>query len=138
MTRPATPPVTKAELIQTARSYLASAKQSLAVAPRIDNLIYTDADITSEAAATACIAALKAIDAYVVARGIYSTPQTMNEYKLVVDAMSCANQIYPRLTIVFQNLHLFAYQCRGVEIEMIKSGMRCVKEIIDIIEKTPY
>jgi hypothetical protein len=42
---------------------------------------------------------------------------------------------HPNLITAYQNLHIFAYYRGGVNLDMIKAGIKSVEEIINTLEK---
>ena len=124
----------KPEQLIQAEAYLQQARVLLAQSHIIDNMIFSDVRVTRDACALACLAVLKAIDAYFIHRGIRQLPVTIDDYRLAVEHMPIRRRIQPRLTIVYQNLHVLGYLSGGVDVEMIRSGFKRAKEIIQLIE----
>jgi hypothetical protein len=129
-------PIRPTDLLAEARGYYHEARCKLATTYVVDHIIYADPDVTREAAALAFLAALKAIDGYALARGYARAPMSIEEYQEVVSGMPypLGRIIQVRLGVVYQNLNMLAYQAGGVEVEMIKSGFRRAREIIDAVE----
>ncbi len=129
-------PIRPADLLAEARGYYHEARRILATTHVVDHIIYADPDVTREAAAMAFLAALKAIDGYALARRFVRAPIAIEEYQEVVSVMPypLGRIVQVRLGVVYQNLNMLAYQAGGVEVEMIKSGFRRAREIIDAIE----
>jgi len=129
-------PLHPLELIAEARGYYHEARRILATTYVVDHIIYADPEVTREASAMAFMAALKAIDGYAIAKGYVRAPIAIEEYQEVAEAMPypLSRVVQVRLGVVYQNLNMLAYQAGGVEVEMIKSGFRRAKEIIDAVE----
>ena len=130
----------KAHLLSEARRYLQNAKDTLKPIPILENIIYEDVKYVSKAAAIAYLGALKAIDAYLFGIGkihsLKEKPASIEEYYKVVSQMTFANKMYPRLKVAYHNLHLLAYYKENASIDVIKSGFKAVKEMIDMVENS--
>jgi len=99
---------------------------------------YEDVKYVAKAAGIAYLAALKAIDAYLIGIGKIQTlrqkPKSIEEYYKVVSEMSFRNKIYPRLRAVYDTLHLTAYYHENASVGNLKDGFKATKEMIEIIE----
>ena len=123
--------------ISEAYRYLANAKETIAKSP-IAYGIYTDSKYVREAVGIAYLAALKALDVYSISKGmkIAELPQSIEEYLTFVKKKIPLNgKLSAAITIVYQNLHIFAYYRGGVETTMVKSGFQNVRKTIDMINK---
>ena len=71
----------KKELIKEAKRYLANGKETIAKSP-IEGKLYADEKYVREGAGIAYLAALKAIDGYLVGKGISKDklPKSIEEY----------------------------------------------------------
>ena len=123
--------------ISEAYRYLANAKETIAKSP-IEYGIYTDSKYVREAAGIAYLAALKALDVYSISKGmkIAELPQSIEEYLTFVKKKIPLNgKLSAAITIVYQNLHIFAYYRGGTAILMVKEGFENVRKTIDMINK---
>lgn len=124
--------------IQEAYRYLANAKQTLANSP-IEYGIYTDSKYVSEAAGIAYLSALKAINIFLLSRGMQEKefPQSIEGYRdMIRNKMPHNGKLMAALHIAYQNLHLFGCYRGGTDVKMIKSGLENCKKIIEMIDKT--
>jgi hypothetical protein len=124
----------KPEQLVQATDYLRQAQFLLGQSHIIDNIVFADVRVTRDACAMACLAVLKAIDAYMIHRGVQQLPMTIDDYRVAVETMPIRRRIQPRLTVVYQNLHMLGYMSGGVDVEMIKSGFRRAHEILQLID----
>src|SRR3989339_1701256 len=128
----------KEQAIAEAKRYLANAKETIAKSP-IDpyGKIYEDSKYVSEGSAIAYLAALKAIDGWLLGRGISNDklPKSIEEYWAIRKHIPHNGKFTADLTIAYQNLHIGAYNHGQVDINIIKNGLKAVKEIISILEK---
>ena len=102
-----------------------------------DNKIYEDAKYVREGAAMAYLAALKAIDGWLLGKGTQyeKLPKSIAEYWEVRRKIPHNGKFTEDLTIAYQNLHLGACYQGFVDIEFVKNGLQAVKEIISMLEK---
>ena len=124
--------------IGEAYRYLANAKQTISKSS-IEYGIYTDSKYVREAAGIAYLSALKAIDTYLINKGIAEKdlPSSIEEYRTLVKKRIPLNgKLMAALKIVYENLHLFAYYRGGTDVKMVKSGFEQCKKIIDMLDKT--
>jgi hypothetical protein len=130
--------LTKEQAIAEAKRFLTNARETIAKSP-IDpyGKIYEDSKYIREGAAMAYLAALKAIDGWLIGRGTSSDklPKSIDDYWAVRKMIHHNGKFNADLTIVYQNLHIGAYYQGLVEISVIKSGLKVAKEIISILEK---
>ena len=99
---------------------------------------YNDAKYVREAAGIAYLAALKAIDAYLINKGVREDdlPDSIEEYRVFIKKKIPLNgKLTVALKIVYENLHLLAYYRSGTDVKMIKSGFENCKKIIDMLAK---
>jgi uncharacterized protein (UPF0128 family) len=130
-------PKTKEEAISEAKRFLKNAKEILSKTEIEYGKIYKDAKATREAAGIAYLAALLAIDGYLISKGIPKDklPTSIDGYMDAVRKIPRNGKLMANLIIAYQNLHIFAYYRGGVNIDMIKAGIKSVEEIINILEK---
>ncbi len=129
-------PLTPQEAIERSEEYYNNAKEILKDV-EIKFGIYTDGKKVREACAMGYLSALTAIDAYLLKRGKKpeELPTSFAEYREVVSKMPYNGKLTASLTAVYQNLHVLGYYRGGIEVEMIKSGFKHAKRIIDTIKK---
>jgi hypothetical protein len=132
--KPQTISRTKDEAIAEAKRYLKNAKEILSKV-KIEYDRYTDPKLVSEAAGVAYLAALKAIDGYLIGKGISpeKLPTSIEEYFDAIDKIPKNGKLRVNLRVVYENLHIFAYYRGGVSVEMIKAGIKSVEEIIKML-----
>ncbi len=131
-------PSTKDEAIQEAKRFLKNAKEILSRTEVEYGRIYKDPKATREAAGVAYLAALLAIDGYLISKGTPpdKLPTSIQGYMDAVKKKIPRNgKLMANLITAYQNLHIFAYYRGGVGVEMIKEGLKSVEEIIKILEK---
>ena len=135
--------ITKDEAIKEAYRYLLNAKQTISNSP-IEYGIYQDTKYVREAAGIAYLTALKAIDGYLIGKGIPADelPDSIEEYRRLVKKKIPLNGILVgALTIVYENLHLFAYYREGRSVNMVKEGFekhlvkKCGEAIFAVLKK---
>lgn len=123
--------------ISEAYRYLANAKETIAKSS-IGYGIYNDSKYVREAAGIAYLAALKALDVYLLYKGmnLSELPQSIEEYQTLMKKKIPLNgKLNGALTIVYQNLHIFAYYRGGVDIIMVKSGFDNARKVVEMISK---
>jgi len=117
--------------------YLANAKETIVKSP-IEYGIYTDSKYVREAAGIAYLAALKALDVFFISKGMKKAelPQSIEEYQTFIKKKILLNgKLNSALTIVYQNLHIFAYYRGGIGMEMVKEGFDNARKVIEMISK---
>jgi hypothetical protein len=128
---------TKKELMKEAKRYLANGKETIAKSP-IEGKLYTDEKYVREGAGIAYIAALKAIDGYLVSKGVSKDklPKSIEEYWTMKKKHIPHNGKFTQsLTIAYKTLHIAAYYQGLNTVSNVKEGMLAVKEIISMLEK---
>jgi len=130
-------PKTKDEAIKEAKRFLKNAKEILSKTEIEYNRIYKDPKATREAAGIAYLAALLAIDGYLISKGTSpdKLPTSIQGYMDAVKKIPRNGKLMANLITAYQNLHILAYYRGGVGVEMIKEGLKSVEEIIKILEK---
>ena len=121
--------------IGEAYRYLNNAKETIRKSP-MEYGAYSDAKYVREAAGIAYLAALKAIDTYLINKGIKEDdlPDSIEEYRILIKKKIPLNgKLMVALKIVYQNLHLFAYYRGGTGVDMVKEGFANCKKIIDML-----
>lgn len=127
----------KKELIKEAKRYLANGKETIAKSP-IEGKLYIDEKYVREGAGIAYLAALKAIDGYLVGKGISKDklPKSIEEYWAMKKKYIPHNGKFSQsLTIAYKTLHIAAYYQGLNTISNVKEGMQAVKEIITMLEE---
>lgn len=124
------------EALTSARHFIMYGSERLAQQYIIDNLVFYDYTITSDACLYGILGALKALDAYLSFQNFSPLPQTIEEYRTAVERYPIRRAVLPRLTIVYQNLHILGYQNNGVDIHALRSGFKSALELIEIIERS--
>ena len=123
--------------LSEAYRYLANAKETIVKSP-IEYGIYTDSKYVREAAGIAYLAALKALDVFFISKGMKKAelPQSIEEYQTFIKKKIPLNgKLNSALTIVYQNLHIFAYYRGGIGMEMVKEGFDNARKVIEMISK---
>jgi len=123
--------------IGEAYRYLANAKETLSKSP-IEYGRYTDSKYVREAAGIAYLATLKALDVFFISKGMKKAelPQSIEEYLTFIRKKIPLNgKLNGALTIVYQNLHIFAYYRGGTELNMVKAGFDNAQKVIEMINK---
>jgi hypothetical protein len=128
-------PKNKGEAIAEAKRFLKNAKEILSKAEIEYGRIYKDPKITREAAGIAYLAALMAIDGYLLSMGVPpdKLPASIEEYMSAVKKIPRNGKLMANLITAYQNLHIFAYYRGGVGVQMIKEGIKSVEEIIKTV-----
>jgi hypothetical protein len=130
-------PKTKEEAISEAKRFLKNAKEILSKTEIEYGKIYKDPKATREAAGIAYLAALLAIDGYLISKGTPKDklPTSIDGYMDAVRKIPRNGKLMANLITAYQNLHIFAYYRGGVNVDMIKAGIKSVEEIINTLEK---
>ncbi|MDT7908256.1 MAG: DUF5618 family protein [Candidatus Calescibacterium sp.] len=130
-------PKTKEEAISEAKRFLKNAKEILSKTEIEYGKIYKDPKATREAAGIAYLAALLAIDGYLISKGTPKDklPTSIDGYMDAVRKIPRNGKLMANLITAYQNLHIFAYYRGGVNVDMIKAGIKSVEEIINALEK---
>jgi hypothetical protein len=123
--------------IEEAYRYLENAKQTLSKSP-VEYGLYTDSKYIREAAGIAYLSALKAIDTYLLYKGIDrdKLPKSIDGYwDLMRKKIPVNGKLKSALTIAWENLHVFAYYRGAKDVKLLKSGFENCKKIIQMLEK---
>lgn len=129
-------PRTAEEAIKEAQEYFENAKETLKRSP-IEFGAYKKAKYVKEAAGMCYLAALQAIDSYLLANGRSpdKLPASIEEYREALKIVPHNGKLKVALRVVYENLHILAYYRGGVGVNMIKEGFMRAKEIIDTFAK---
>lgn len=123
--------------IEEAYRYLENAKQTISKS-LIEYGGYTDSKYVREAAGIAYLSALKAIDTYLLYKGVDKDklPKSIDGYwNLIQKKMPINGKLKMALTIAWENLHVFAYYRGSKDVKLLKSGFENCKKIIQMLEK---
>lgn len=126
----------KSELIKEARRYLANGKETIGKSP-IDGKLYADEKYVREGAGIAYLAALNAIDGYLVGKGVASDklPKSIDEYWAAQKKFIPINGKFKQnFTLVYKNLHIGSYYQGINSVTFVKEGLQAVKEIISMLD----
>lgn len=106
---------------------------------KIEYSVYQDDKPVREASGIGYLAALKAVDAYLIAKGYTESGlNSIQEYQQVIVKIrnsQVKKAFLNNLKVVYQNLHLLGYYRGGVNVDMIKSGFKAVRNLIDLAEE---
>ncbi len=129
-------PRTPQEAMEEAKLYLKNAREILSKVP-IEYGRYKDTKKVKEASAIAYLSALRAIDSYLLSRGYTSDklPSSIEEYFKVIKKIPRNGKLVAYLNTAYENLHILGYYRGGVNVDMIKAGIKAVEEIIKMLEK---
>ena len=127
---------TSIEAFQEAKRYFENAKENLSQSP-IEYNRYKDKKYIKEASAMGYLAALSAIDGWLLSAGTTKDklPTSIEEYEKATRKIPHNGKLMSALGTVYENLHIFGYYRGGVDVEMIKSGFSKAKLIIDTLSK---
>lgn len=115
--------------------YLENAREILKKAPIEDNT-FTDIKLVQEACGTAYLAVLKAIDEYLINRGIEpkDLPESIDEYReMIRKYLSIRNgKISREFEKLYKALHIAGYY-RGLleDVDMVKDAFKAAKVFIE-------
>jgi DNA-binding FrmR family transcriptional regulator len=124
--------------MREALRYLNNAKEMLRSAP-IEDDIYTDIKPIQEACSTAYLAVLKAIDEYLIQRGVSEKelPQSVDEYReMIRKYLSIRNgKLAREFETIYKALHIAGYY-RGLldNVDMVKDALKVAKAFIEKIK----
>ena len=123
--------------MKEALRYLQNAKEILRSAPIEDN-IYSDVKPVQEACGVAYLAVLKAIDAYLLKKGVdeKDLPQSVDGYREMLRkyAMVYDGKLLKGFEALYRELHIAGYY-RGllIDVDMVKAGLKAAKTFIEKI-----
>lgn len=123
--------------LRSATRYLDNARQTIRNSPVVYGR-YQDAKYVSESAGIAYLAALKAIQGYLISRGLYSKnklPKTIEGYQFAIKKIPHNGKLSNAFESVYKILHIGAYYNELDDAEVIKIGFQRVKEIINVLSK---
>ena len=123
--------------MKEALRYLQNAKEILRSAPIEDN-IYSDVKPVQEACGVTYLAVLKAIDAYLLKKGVdeKDLPQSVDGYREMLRkyAMVYDGKLLKGFEALYRELHIAGYY-RGllIDVDMVKAALKAVKTFIEKI-----
>ncbi|MCX6278142.1 MAG: DUF5618 family protein [Bacteroidetes bacterium] len=123
--------------IAEAYRYLANAKETLSKSP-IEYSRYSDSKYVREAAGMVYLAALKALDAYLISTGIErgKLPKSIDGYwEMIRRKIPLNGKLTAALNTVYENMHVFAYYRGGVDLALVKSGFDNARKVIEMMDK---
>ena len=127
-------PKTKQEALSESMRFYANAKETLKKSS-IEYKIYKDSKYVRESSGMAYLAALKAIDGYLLGIGVdhAKLPKSIQGYEAAINKIPKNGKLRSYLNIVYENLHILAYYRGGVSVEMVKEGFARTKDIINML-----
>lgn len=99
---------------------------------------YTDTNPVQEACAAAHLAYLRAIDGYILLKGvpIDRLPLSYDDYRDALEQHIPHNgKLRQAFKVAYQNLHIFGYYRGGVGVDMIKEGFTRAKAIVETLTR---
>lgn len=127
----------KTETIAEAKRYLANAKETIRKSPiSPSGKTYEDSKYIREGSGIGYLAALKAIDGWLLGKGTDpdKLPKSIEEYWAVRKKIPHNGKFSENLTLAYQNLHRGGYYEGWIDVQFIKNGLEAVKEIIEMLE----
>lgn len=129
---------TKEHLMKQAKRYYSNAEKMFKEIPVEYNERYSDPKLVSKAAGISYLAALLAIEAYLVGKGIpkEKLPASIEAYrKMIKKNIPHNGKLMAKLNNVYEQLHLSAYYRRVMGVKYIKAARQDAKEIIEMLWK---
>lgn len=130
-------PKTREEALRQARRFLANGRAALKKSPVLHGA-YQDSKYVREGAAMAYLAALMAIDGYLLGKGKdpAELPSSIEGYQKAMKLLPQNGKLKNALTVAYQNLHIFAYYRGGVGLAMVKEGFDRAEQIIKALSSS--
>jgi len=127
-------PKTPEEAFSNAKRYFENARETL-LKSEIEYDRYKDGKYVKEASGMAYLAALSAIDRYLLSKGVPSDklPASITEYEKSLQKIPHNGKLMAAMGTVYENLHIFGYYRGGVGVGMIKEGFQKARFIIDTL-----
>jgi len=134
MRRKVVTPKSPQEAFAEAKALYKNARETLKKSP-IEYDVYKEPKYVKEASAMAYLAALRAIDGYLLATGTSPDrlPTSIVEYEKALRKIPRNGKLMAAFEVVYQNLHILGYYRGGVGVGMIKEGFAKAKLIIDAL-----
>jgi hypothetical protein len=128
-------PESKEVALIDARRYLTNAKETITKSG-IEYNQYLDPKYVHEASGIAYIAALKALDGWLVDKNLWTKENTksIEQYQDLIHHHPRYKQLNAYLNAVYEDLHLAGYYGGATNSVIIKDGFQNVKNIIELIE----
>ena len=124
--------------IKEALRYFENAKSRLRETPVQYNR-YLDVKPVREACGTCYLAVLLTIDGYLLRRGIeeHRLPTSTEGYwKAIRQHIPHNGKLESAFSIAYENLHRIGYYLGASDVEVVKSGFRNAKQVIDLLLRT--
>ena len=130
-------PKTPKEAFTEAELFYKNALETLSKSP-IEYGAYKNGKLVKEASAMGYLAALRAIDGYLLLKGLLPErlPQSITEYEKAIARIPRNGKLSIALELIYENLHIFGYYRGGISVDMIKAGFQKARLIIDTFSKT--
>ena len=123
--------------ISEAYRYLANAKETIAKSP-IAYGRYSDSKYVREAAGMVYLAALKALDVYLIFIGIDHSklPKSIEGYwNFMHKKIPLNGKLTAAMSTVYENMHIDAYYRGHTAVGLVKEGFENSRKIIEMIDK---
>ena len=123
--------------LSEAYRYLANAKETLGKS-QIEYGRYCDSKYVREAAGMAYLAALKALDVYLISSGMERAklPKSIDGYwDLIRRKIPLNGKLTAAVSTVYENMHILAYYRGGTSVVMVKDGFENARKVIEMISK---
>ncbi|MBK9248660.1 MAG: DUF5618 family protein [Ignavibacteria bacterium] len=124
------------KLSELSISYLSNAREIFAKSPK-EGKLYVEDKYVREGAEIAYLAALIAIDGYLVKKGVAveKLPQSIEEYWMHIKKyIRHDSKFNENFMLVYQNLHICAHQLGSQSIALVKEGLVAVGDIIKLLK----
>ncbi|MFQ6114645.1 MAG: DUF5618 family protein [bacterium] len=127
-------PKSPKEAFAEAKALYENARETLKKSP-VEFDAYKKPKYVKEASAMAYLAALRAIDGYLLSMGTLpdKLPTSIIEYEKALRRIPKNGKLMVALEIAYQNLYIFGYYRGGIGVKMIKEGFSKAKFIIDTL-----
>jgi hypothetical protein len=128
-------PRSKGIALARAKKYLNEAKEILANV-KVKYGRYTDRGKVGDAAITAFVAAINAVEGYLLSKGIpfEELPTSIDEYYSAIKKILKSEKLMAYFSTVDENLRYLAHYEGGLNVDMIKAGIKSVEKIIKMLE----
>ena len=123
--------------LNEAYRYLANAKETLSKS-QIEYGRYCDSKYVREAAGMAYLAALKALDVYLISTGVERArlPKSIEGYwDLIRRKIPLNGKLTAAVSIAYENMHIDAYYRGHTGVGLVKEGFENSRKVIDMMSK---